>query len=77
MTDTLTLFTRPDCGLCELAAKMMEPLNITVHSVDITGQLDLLEAYGQRIPVLKFGRQELGWPFETSDIERLLGLHAE
>ena len=67
----LTLFTSPDCHLCEQAEEMLDYLDIQCNLVDISSQIDLIRLYGVRVPVLKRADgSELGWPFDTLDIER-------
>jgi hypothetical protein len=52
---TLTLYSRPDCGLCDDLADALVPLlrgRATLEIVDIDEDLDLKKRYGLRIPVL-------------------------
>jgi hypothetical protein len=66
----ITLYTRPDCHLCELAEQMLESAGVVWHPVDIESDLDLLRRYGVRIPVLyrpDIGR-ELFWPFNEQTV---------
>lgn len=72
----LTLYTRPECHLCEQALSVAREVGVEPDVVDISGDVALLTAYGDRIPVLK--RQdtgdELGWPFSSSRLRSWLGL---
>jgi len=50
---------------------MLDYLDIQCNLVDISSQIDLIRLYGVRIPVLKRADgSELGWPFDTLDVER-------
>ena len=69
----LTLYTTAGCHLCEEAQALLNQLNqqtFQVHPVDIALDDDLLEQYGQSIPVIRFPDNcELNWPFSLQDIE--------
>ena len=68
---SLTLYTSPGCHLCEQAEEMLDYLGLAFLAVDISQDVDLIRVYGVRIPVLQRGdKAELGWPFDTLDIER-------
>jgi hypothetical protein len=50
---------------------MLDYLGLAFIAVDISQDVDLIRVYGVRIPVLQRGdKAELGWPFDTLDIER-------
>lgn len=50
---------------------MLDYLGVTFTAVDISNDVDLVRKYGVRIPVLqRFDSAELGWPFDTLDVER-------
>ena len=68
---SLTLYTSPGCHLCEQAEEMLDYLGLAFNAVDISRDVDLIRIYGVRIPVLqRIDKSELGWPFDTLDIER-------
>ncbi len=68
---SLTLYTSPGCHLCEQAEEMLDYLGVAFNAVDISRDVDLIRIYGVRIPVLqRSDKAELGWPFDTLDIER-------
>ena len=68
---SLTLYTSPGCHLCEQAEEMLDYLGLAFNAVDISRDVDLIRIYGVRIPVLqRSDKAELGWPFDTLDIER-------
>lgn len=58
----LTLYSRPDCHLCEVMAGQLEPLvrgRADLRVVDISSDLELKRRYGLRIPVLAAADEEL------------------
>ena len=69
-------YTTAGCHLCDQAwaliagASLSLPVEVTV--VDIADKGGLVEQYGERIPVLAKGSQELGWPFSQEDVCGLL-----
>ena len=68
---SLTLYTSPGCHLCEQAEEMLDYLGVAFNAVDISRDVELIRIYGVRIPVLqRSDKAELGWPFDTLDIER-------
>ena len=68
---SLTLYTSPGCHLCEQVEEMLDYLGLAFNAVDISRDVDLIRIYGVRIPVLqRSDKAELGWPFDTLDIER-------
>lgn len=73
----LTLYTRPDCHLCDLAQGLLVQLNLhaLTELVDIEPDLKLIRRYGQHIPVLRDRHgKELHWPFTTEDIKNQLDI---
>jgi hypothetical protein len=73
---TLTLYSRPDCHLCELMLRELQGLlrgRAELRRVDISHDLDLIERYGLRIPVLACGDEEIsGYPLDAAAVERFL-----
>lgn len=69
----LTLYTRDDCGLCELAKALLNEVGCGYHTVNIETDLSLIQRYGERIPVLVNSRsgQALHWPFGNDEIVAL------
>jgi hypothetical protein len=50
---------------------MLDYLGLAFNAVDISRDVGLIRIYGVRIPVLqRSDKAELGWPFDTLDIER-------
>lgn len=58
----LTLYTRPECHLCEVMLAELEPLidgRADVQCVDISGDGQLTQQFGLLIPVLMHEQEEL------------------
>lgn len=69
------LYTRPGCHLCNDALTLCKELGVRPQAVDISGDVEHLRDYGDRIPVLRctVTGGELAWPF---DRETLVGFLA-
>jgi len=67
----ITLYTRPDCHLCELAEQVLEDCGARWESVDIDSDLELIRKYGNHIPVLYRADidRELFWPFNSVTVQ--------
>lgn len=56
MPPVLTLYTRPNCCLCDKAAELIEKVGrdmpLTLELVDITGDAELERLWGEKIPVV-------------------------
>jgi len=76
MTLSATLYTRPGCHLCDAAAANLGRLRArhphALRLVDITSQPDLMQRYGERIPVLVIGSREYDAPLPAAVLERAL-----
>ena len=72
----VTLYTRPDCHLCELAERMLENCGVAWQAVDIEGNLELVRRYGTRIPVAYRADvdRELAWPFTEDGLAAFIDL---
>ena len=72
----LTLYTKPDCHLCEEALATLERLGRryphALQTVDITSDPSLLERFRYRIPVLVIGGSEFGAPLTPSILQQAL-----
>lgn len=72
--ENFLFFTTQGCHLCEQAEALLEAhLNPEIHQVDccdIAYDDQLLERYGERIPLLKneITEAELGWPFDAAQL---------
>ncbi len=64
---TLTLYSTLGCHLCELAEDILYAESLRFEIVDIAEDVNLIERYGVRIPVVVDSRKrELGWPFDQT-----------
>jgi hypothetical protein len=72
----LTLYSRPECHLCEALLADLMPLLTAADSVDIVdvdSSVALERRYGLRIPVLVAGDVELsGYPLDRERVRRYL-----
>lgn len=68
------LLTTAGCHLCDEARKLVETAapQVELVAVDIAEDDDLIEAYGERIPVLRVAGKELGWPFGLLDVREFV-----
>jgi Glutaredoxin-like domain (DUF836) len=73
---SMTLYSRPECHLCDAMLAELEPLlsgRATVEVVDISDDDDLEVRYGLRIPVLVAGDSELAvYRLDKSRVEQFL-----
>jgi glutaredoxin len=58
-TPSLRLLSRPECGLCEDMARDLDSLQIPFDTIDIDQHESLVKTYGEVIPVLLLGEQEI------------------
>lgn len=56
---TVTLYSRENCHLCELAEEKLKHLNFKFEVVNIAGNADLEAHYGHDVPVLVWGEKLL------------------
>ena len=72
----LTLYSRPECHLCEAMLAELTPLlgsDVTVDTVDVDSSVALERRYGLRIPVLAAGDVEIsGYPLDRERVRRYL-----
>jgi hypothetical protein len=72
----LTLYSRPECHLCEAFLADLAPLlgaKASVETVDVDSSETLARRYGLRIPVLTAGELELsGYPLDRDRVRRYL-----
>jgi hypothetical protein len=65
MSDGLVYYAKPDCPLCEKSWPVAAALGVRHHldlqKVDIRSDPALAHRYGEKIPVLALGDEELGW----------------
>lgn len=59
---TVTIYSKPDCHLCEVAKERIErarrQIEFNLVTVDITSQPELWERYQERIPVVMVNGEE-------------------
>jgi glutaredoxin len=63
MAETLTLYIRRDCHLCDEMQAALQPwqekLGFILRSVDIDDDIELVAQMGDKVPVLMHGEQEI------------------
>lgn len=73
--NTLTLFQRDDCPLCDSAYEVLAAAGISdFDPIWIDGDVGLEAIYGARVPVLRRedSRAELDWPFDPAAVSDFL-----
>ncbi len=69
---TVTLFTRENCHLCDVAIADLEALQPvhphTLHIIDIDQDASLQDAYGDKVPVIEVGPYRKQAPFTRQDL---------
>ncbi len=69
----VTLYSRKDCHLCELAQNALEELQATIPHhllvVDVDSDVKLRTKYGFNVPVVRVGPYTLSAPIEKRDLE--------
>ncbi len=69
----VTLYSRQDCHLCEIAQKELEELQATIPHhlsvVDVDSDAKLKSLYGFNVPVVQVGPYRLTAPIEKRDLE--------
>jgi len=74
----LVFYTREPCELCEKAWRLIAEGGLAdrVEVQHIDDELELLERYGEQVPVVRNDRtgEKLTWPFTASQVRELGGL---
>ncbi len=72
----ISLYTRPECHLCELAEQLLEDGGIGWEAVDIEADLSLIRKYGNHIPVVYRADidRALYWPFDALTLQDFIEL---
>ena len=71
---SLELLGTSGCHLCELAEAIVDEVfagtgkTIPLTLIEIADDPDLMDAFGIRIPVLRYQDQVLGWPFTAAEV---------
>jgi glutaredoxin len=79
---TLTLYTKPDCTLCDDAQAALERVRVRMpfelEVLDISMDPELAARYGERIPVVLVDGEE-AWEYvvDERELESRLGAGAE
>ena len=71
----LVFYTRENCGLCDKAKALLTVGGLAdrVRMVDIDADLDLIQRYGDQVPVIlnEDTGEKITWPFTASQIRDL------
>ncbi|MPZ48222.1 MAG: glutaredoxin family protein [Dehalococcoidia bacterium] len=71
--EKLRLLSRPECHLCELAARDLARLGIAFDTIYVDQDEDLAARYGEVIPVLLAGESEIvRAPFTVPGLRKAL-----
>jgi glutaredoxin len=78
----VTLYSKPDCPLCEEARLVLERARANtpfdLEEVDITSRDALFEEYGERIPVVAIdGREAFQYFVDEQELDRRLAAAPE
>jgi glutaredoxin len=78
----VTLYSKPDCPLCEEARLVLERARagtpFDLEEVDITSRDALMEAYGERVPVVAIdGRDAFQYFVDEQELGRRLAAAPE
>jgi glutaredoxin len=69
----VTLYSKPDCHLCDLAYQLLTDLDLAVSVIDVQSNSVFMEKYHLTIPIVVFSNAaELSWPFDLEAIQSLL-----
>ncbi len=70
MKDTVRLYVRPGCNLCEEAGVILHNESLDVRRLDIEVDPVLRQLYASHIPVADFGNNvRLYWPFTPAEVQ--------
>ena len=74
MAKGLFLLSTDGCHLCEVAKSLLDQLHLQYELVDIIEEQQLVDLYGDKIPVLmaETAEQALFWPFEQEQIKQYI-----
>ena len=74
MTSQLVLYSREECHLCELAAKLLRSMGVEFEEIDIDRDSSLEARYGIKVPVLAQPAQcrEICFPFGEEEVKAFL-----
>ena len=68
--ESLVMYSRADCHLCDLAAAMLDATGLDWRPIDIDTDPGLIERYGIHVPVIcrPGDDRELFFPFDESAV---------
>jgi glutaredoxin len=70
----LTLVTRSNCHLCDVAKEALDRIGEPWTELDVESDLELEREYGDRVPVILLDGREHGyWRVEESRLRKDLG----
>lgn len=74
MPTDVTFYTTENCHLCEQAEQLLTSVlpPDRIHKVDVADDDALIAQYGERIPVVRSGNNELDWPFSLLDLHQMV-----
>lgn len=76
MAEQPELLGTAGCHLCEqaevLVSMVLGKRSVAWRYTDVAMDATLLEGYGDRIPVFRYGGRALYWPFGLLDVRRLV-----
>ncbi|MDH5543355.1 MAG: glutaredoxin family protein [Nitrospinota bacterium] len=59
----LTMYTKPECSLCEKMKEVILDVSknspLTLEEINISGNQELEKSFGEKIPLLFYGKEEL------------------
>ena len=71
----LVFYTREECELCDKAWRLITEAGLAerLEIVHIDDDLDLIQRYGDQIPVVRAEKtgEKLTWPFTASQVREL------
>ncbi len=73
---SITLYSRPDCHLCERAEQLLDDCGARWEAIDIEADLRLIRRYGNHIPVVYRADidRDLHWPFDAASLQEFIEL---
>lgn len=74
---TLFLLTTDGCHLCQQAYELCRSMQLDIELVDIIEDDELVNHYGDKIPVLmaEGAEQALFWPFDGEQIKQYMSFY--
>ena len=73
----VTLYTNEGCHLCEQAEQILDYVGVGFKAIDISRISSYLGVTAFGSSYQRDGGRELGWPFDSFDVERWLDVIAD